>query len=57
MSMKKTVLDNQWDTEDTEQSFFKLLEWGENEDTNFQNLWEIVEAALQQRFLDTAASE
>jgi hypothetical protein len=48
--MNNTLLNNQWLIEEAREEIKRFLESNENENTTYQNLWDIAKAVLRQKF-------
>jgi hypothetical protein len=53
--LKNTFLNDQWIIEDKREKIKKFLEFNENANTLYQNLWDTVKAVLRRKFIAMSA--
>jgi hypothetical protein len=53
--LNNTLLNDQWVIEEIREEIKTLLELNENENTTYQNLWDIPKAVLRGKFIATSA--
>jgi hypothetical protein len=55
LEKNNTFLNNQWVIEEIREEIKKFLEFNENENTTYQNVWDIGQAVLRRKFIPMSA--